>query len=481
MGTTERERELEAEIKRLRAELGVARERIVGLECTVSELKAALEKALLLSANSPTTPSGQRPTFTKPSKSRKETRAKKPGRKAGHAGASRKRPAKIDRTERHTLVACPHCGKPVKELRKQDGSVASRSRTIEDIVLGAMESIEHVIQQYWCHECNRRVEPVVATALPNARLGLNLVVTTAVQHYLYGVSIGKIVQMLDQQYGLRVTAGGLLQHWNRLASWLYFVYQIILSTVQAAGVLHADETGWRVNGHTWWLWCFATKTHVLFLLDESRSSDVPLEVLGNAFDGVLITDFYAAYNVCNSKGAQFCLAHLLREFKKIRAKRPDDLSDEFKRFERRIVRVIRDAISWSARSGAGPPERERMRDRFETRTLEIISEEYTDPDAIRLSRRILKHARGIFTFVTEPGVDPTNNWAETNIRPAVVTRKNSYGNQSRQGAATQAILMSVFRTFELQGKKVIPHVLQLLSDTIQSEHAVKYHSAAADA
>ena len=190
MGKTNREQELEAENKRLRAEneqlrgeLKAAQQSVAALEKLVEELKAALAKALSQSFTAPSTPSGQRPPFTKPSKPPGETtKKKKPGRKAGHPGAARQRPKKIDRVEPHTLSECPHCGKPVKQLCDQQGNPSCRSRTIEDIVLGAMEAIEHHIHQYWCHECNRRVEPVVTTALPHARLGLNMMVTTAVQH-----------------------------------------------------------------------------------------------------------------------------------------------------------------------------------------------------------------------------------------------------------------------------------------------------------
>ncbi len=44
-----------------------------------------------------------------------------------------------------------------------------------------------------------------------------------------------------------------------------------------------------------------------------------------------------------------------------------------------------------------------------------------------------------------------NNHAERQIRPAVIIRKNSQSNRSDDGAATQAILMSIYRTLRLRG------------------------------
>jgi endogenous inhibitor of DNA gyrase (YacG/DUF329 family) len=492
MKTTKRERELESENRQLRAEnrrLRTENEQLQGelsrSEAKVSELakladelKAGLEAALARSSTAPSTPSGQKPVFLKPSKPA-GTRRKKPGRKAGHPGAHRAPPATIDRVETHVLDECPHCGQPVKELHGASGAAPFRSRTVEDIVLGAMEAIEHRIRQYWCHGCSRRVEPVVAAALPSARLGINLIVTSAVQHYLYGVPVSKIATLLDQQHGMRVTPGGLMQHWHRLADFLRHQYELILGTIQAAGVLHADETGWRVRGQSWWLWCFATKTSVLYLPDRSREGRVARELLGKYFDGILVTDFYPAYNACLSRGAQFCLAHLLREFEKARNRREGSLTSEYHEFERSMVSLIRSAIKWSARSGAGPPERVGARTRFEKRVVAIIERTYLDRDVNRICNRIWRHAHGIFTFVTEPGVDPTNNWAETCIRPAVVMRKNSYGNQSARGAETQGILMSVFRSMELQGRRVIPYTLEVLEAEIRARHSAKHPQIAA--
>jgi hypothetical protein len=48
-------------------------------------------------------------------------------------------------------------------------------------------------------------------------------------------------------------------------------------------------------------------------------------------------------------------------------------------------------------------------------------------------------------------VPPDNNHAERQIRPAVIMRKNQLCNRSDAGAATQATLMSLYRTLRLRG------------------------------
>jgi transposase len=74
-----------------------------------------------------------------------------------------------------------------------------------------------------------------------------------------------------------------------------------------------------------------------------------------------------------------------------------------------------------------------------------------DPDARRLTRRLCRYAEYIFTFLDYPYVPHDNNFGERQIRPAVILRKNSQSNRSDRGAATQAVLMSVYRTLKLRG------------------------------
>lgn len=60
--------------------------------------------------------------------------------------------------------------------------------------------------------------------------------------------------------------------WHRLARLLEGWYEQIAEQARAAAVLHADETGWRVNGLTWWLWCFAGRDMCYYMIDRSRGS-----------------------------------------------------------------------------------------------------------------------------------------------------------------------------------------------------------------
>ena len=95
--------------------------------------------------------------------------------------------------------------------------------------------------------------------------------------------------------------------------------------------------------------------------------------------------------------------------------------------------------------------------------MALARADYADKDASRLAKRLRKYCDSLFTFLDRPAVPFENNLAERMIRPAVVLRKNSQSNRSEKGAATQAVLMSVYRTLKLRGHdplKVIPGALR---------------------
>src|SRR5574337_1047307 len=211
----------------------------------------------------PTTPSGMTPPYLKPTRKKK----KRPcGRKQGHEGISRKRPEKVTAYQTHTLENCPECHRPLQK------PVRTYKRYTEDIPRVDPVVTEHTVHGFWCPCCKKIVQPAVTDALPNARLGLRLVVFTAWLHYLVGISVNNIVKMVSVFFNLHISAGGLTQAWKSPAILLESRYNDIGQKISASAVLHADETGWRLNGKTHWLWCFTTKTLCYYLITRNRGS-----------------------------------------------------------------------------------------------------------------------------------------------------------------------------------------------------------------
>jgi transposase len=415
--------------------LAVAK-RVAEQNARIDELKAKLDGPPKID---PATPSGQRPIYTKPAASK---RKKKPGAREGHAPARRPAPKHIDERKDHRLQRCPCCG---GELQRCD---RTRTRTIEDFLKDLRTVVtEHTIHRDYCPACKKHVEPVVPDAMPNATIGHRAISLTSWLHYGLGLSIQQVRELALCQFQTHLSAGGLVAAWQRLAEVLEPWYVQIGLDAKASAVLHADETGWRMNGKTWWLWCFANRVTCYYMLDPSRGYPALDKFFADAFDGVLVTDFWAAYNAFAAE-RQCCLAHLLRELEKV------DLTNgsaEWKAFAKTLRRLVRDGIRLRKRADFSPEKYASRIRRIDARLVALSEATYRDADAARLAQRLRKHTDELFTFLDYPEVPYDNNLAERMIRPAVILRKNCQSNRSEKGAAVQAVLMSVYRTLKLCG------------------------------
>ena len=93
-----------------------------------------------------------------------------------------------------------------------------------------------------------------------------------------------------------------------------------------------------------------------------------------------------------------------------------------------------------------------------------------DSDARRLLKRLRRTQDHLFTFLDYPQIPFENNFAERQIRPAVILRKNSQSNRSDRGAVTQAVLMSVYRTLRLRGHDPLSVLADALRTYLQTGH-----------
>lgn len=396
------------------------------------------------------TPSGTVPPYAKPSA---KPRRKKRGAVPGHPGAARPRPAHIDRHESHQLPACPTCGGELTRTGR------TRTRIVEDIPGDLRPEVtEHTVHRDWCPCCKRQVEPQVPDALPGCTLGNRTVVLSAWLHYGLGVTTRQIVDVFNGHLHLPITDGGLTQMWHRLAAVLGPWYEQVHRHCLDAGVLHADETGWRVEGRTWWLWCFATADATFYLLDESRGHAALDAFFVEEFRGVLVTDFWAAYDAVG-RAKQKCWPHLLRELQEVDA--GSDAGGDWPAFAKLLRRIYGDAIRLELARGAKPPDEYEMKlARLHGRIVELSIGDWANPHARRLAKRLHKYGAELLTFVEFEGVPSSNNHAEREVRPAVLMRKASYGSQSERGAATRGVLMSVCRTLKNRGLDPLQAILE---------------------
>ena len=413
---------------------------------------------------SPSTPAGMTPVYTKPNATATRTvagrRRKKPGARPGHPGHRRPAPPRIDQRKEHRLKVCPGCGGRLQRCQRR------RTRLIEDLPENLQAQVtEHTLHRDYCPSCKQHVEPVVPDALPNATFGHRLIGFTSWCHYGLGVTIDQLIDILQFHLQLRLSAGGLVAAWQRLADILTPWYAQIAQEARQSAYLHADETGWRVRGLTCWLWCFANGQVCYYLIDRNRGSPVLQAFFGEAFDGILLHDFWTAYESIDVADRQYCLVHLLRELEKV-----DQHNDSaaWQAFAKTLRRLLRDGIRLRKRSDFSPQKYQRRILRLGRRLDALIATDVADADARRLLKRLRRTGDHLFTFLDYPQIPFENNFAERQIRPAVILRKNSQSNRSDRGARTQAVLMSVYRTLQLRGHDPLQTIAAALRRYLQT-------------
>jgi len=412
--------------------------KLLELDTRVEQLEKTLKK-MQNPKDDPSKPSGMKAPYEKPSL---KGRKKRPGRKKGHKGVRRPAPEVVNETKVHTISHCPECFLILKE------PVSKRERFSEDIPKVEPVIKRHIINIYYCPRCKKIVEAPCEDALPKSTLGNRLLVQTAYLHFYLGLSLHKIVTYLNSCLYFSVSAGGLSLAWARLSEILLPWHKSLRILAKDSRLLHVDETGWRVLGKTYWLWCFASQKIVYYHICPSRASPVLKEVLGEFFKGILICDFFGAYNRISALFKQRCLLHLLRDIVRTSV---FCHTSEWISFSKRLKRLIKDAIQLGLKGSSLAPEVYTKKcGAISKRLAWLIKESHKDRHCLRLIKRLKRHKDELFTFLEQKEVPFENNHAERMLRPAVVARKNSYCNRSEKGAKTQAVLMSIFHTLHLR-------------------------------
>jgi hypothetical protein len=263
---------------------------------------------------------------------------------------------------------------------------------------------------------------------------------------------------------LEVSAGGLCQANERLAKRSEPVYEELVEAIRRCAAVHADETGWRIGVLSAWLWVFTSRTITVYTIDDRRSHDVVVEILGREFTGVLVSDCFAAYDhrALAKWLKQKCFAHFLRELSK--------LSQEKKRgavrFPRALLAVLREALELGEKGTSLDRESfATRRQGLEKKLDALIAEErrFSDPDNARLAKRLRKQRQHLFTFLEVEEVEATNNRAERALRPAVIVRKTGGCNRTPTGAQTHSILASLLVTAKQQGQDPLDYLAKVLT------------------
>lgn len=382
--------------------------------------------------------------FAKPNAVKK--RKRRPGQKLGHVGMTRATPDHIDEVIEETLCECPGCHHALGD------AVDIEEHVQEDIVPAHVRVRKYRRHRYHCECCGKEVvAPYHPEHVPLGYLGANVLIQAAILKYHHCLPYRKIRELFQELAGLTVSPGGISQALARISHWLGVEKAVLLEAIRGSPQLHVDETGWRLDGKTSWVWALVNDRLAYYHVDRSRARKVLKKLLGPDFDGTIISDFFSVY-LNLPYHMQKCLVHLLREFHDC-AK--TDRTAEFVRAYRKIKRLINDARRLRGRYGQiSDGKYTRLRLRLEERLFEFTTAVYTNKNLKRLSKRFVQSWLDMFRFLKDPSLDWNNNLAERMIRPNVIYRNRSFGNRSDRGAEAHGTIMSLMQTLRLQGQNV---------------------------
>jgi hypothetical protein len=367
---------------------------------------------------------------------------KAPGRKDGHPGAFRHPPDHIDEYIEAELCACPHCG-------ARDFIDQSR---IEQFIEDTPPVRPHVTRlttyQATCVRCGQNVrsshplQMSLATGAAGVQLGPRALALAADLNKAKGLSMRKTCLILRDCFSLQLSAGGLSQALDRLATKVQSQYQAIAKELRQAPVVHSDETSWWVGGAGWWLWVFVNAHNTLYVVDQSRGRCVLTELLGADFGGVLVSDCLATYDDATTLQHK-CYAHHHKAIRQAKALHPH----QGEGFLTELSAMLRTAVALQGQKAESDPQSfNDLRQALERKALQLLDAPRSEPSEEAVRNRLNKQRDHLFTFLDHDGVDATNNLAERQLRPAVIARKISCGNKTLKGARTWQILASLAAT-----------------------------------
>jgi len=368
-----------------------------------------------------------------------ENQNKKGGARSGHQGHGRRKIKPHDANEVVYMNNIPErcaCGGHVAPNGYED-------RTVIDYIPAKTVTKVIRIKKGLCGECGKRHVAPVAGVAPRALYSNRILSHAAIEHYIYGHSIGEVSKRMG------INEGALFNAFHYYADLLMPTVDQLIEAYRMSALKHADETGWKCNGANGYAWLFTTTQIAIYCFAHTRSQFVPDKIFGgNQLPGILCVDRYAGYNHVKCL-IQYCYAHLKRDV--------DDLEKEFPQESEVItfVRAFSPLLAQAMKLRNMPFSLNKFRKKAEQLKQKILQASLAEAKhpAIQKIQNIFRENTGkLFHWTKSPDIPADNNFAERDFRKTVIARKISFGSQSDKGRKTRSVLMSILHTAQKNGR-----------------------------
>lgn len=299
--------------------------------------------------------------------------------------------------------------------------------------------------------------------IPKSNIGISLWVLILQRKFEFFLPLHRIVAELCSS-DLHLATGTIIGGLRKLVPLFQPLYKALLKRNRQAKHWHCDETRWRVfarrdgkAGFVWYLWVSVTEDSVVFLLDPTRSHNVPEKHFGTKAKGIMNVDRYSAYKAMaqvkqGNIVLSFCWAHVRRDFLAVLSGWPEltawawewieQIATLYQRNDQRLA--LKDTPAYAETDQRLRAHVEQMRQRC---VRELAEPKLRLPQRKALTS-LQQHWAGLTVFVDHPETPLDNNEAERRQRGPVVARKNFYGSGSLWSGRLAAMLFSLFQTLQ---------------------------------
>lgn len=391
----------------------------------------------------------------------KEKKAR--GGQPGHVDTNRERAENYTSYERRRIYT-RECGKCHTSIRRV---TSTRQKILIDIVLNPV-LVKQIIEseRQWCGSCKKAVIAKDPRSLPFTEYGLNTVMIILLLRFQVNSSVGNIAKVLSI-LGMKISVGGVVQLLSQAKRYLRGRYEELIEEVREGHIMYNDETGWLVKGEAAWMWIMANENTTVYYAAESRGKGIMEELYGSS-QAHSMHDGLASYqNTVPKQKQMYCWAHLLRFAH-------EEVSGESKRS---IGTYVKDElVRLYQLKKTHPHLREtELKIRLEEGLNNLLTFSFRSRSAKTIQGRIRVQKDGLINALMY-SPDGTNNLAERELRPVVISKKISYGSDTFSGMETTALLASVMRTTTKNYDDPIPHITDYLQQGIKRQYTHYCHT-----
>jgi len=221
----------------------------------------------------------------------------------------------------------------------------------------------------------------------------------------------------------------------------------ILERLVSGQFIHADETRIVLKGATGYVWVFTSLHEVVYYYAETREGNLLRESLAG-FKGVLVSDFYAAYDAMPCP-QQKCLIHLMRDLNDAVLDHPYD--EEVKKIAIGFGDLLVAIVKTIDRRGLKRHFLRKHRRQVLRFYRELQDTAWQGEPALRWKDRFEKNRDKLFAFLDYDGIPWNNNNAEHAIKAFAKLRRAIVGLSTPKGIEEYLILLSICQTCKYMG------------------------------